>query len=52
MWIGAYKKIFDKMPQGVFVFDEKLRVKFTNVAFRCSFSERAKARGTLAQTLD
>lgn len=52
MWIGTYKKIFNRMPQGVFVFDDKLRVKFTNVAFRRSFSERAQTRGTLAQTLD
>jgi hypothetical protein len=40
------------MPQGVFVFDDKLRVKFTNAAFRRSFSDGAKAQGTLAQVLD
>ena len=48
---GRYKKIIDRMPQGVFVFDEKLRVKFTNAAFRRSFSDGAKAQGTLAQAL-
>ena len=48
---GRYKKILDRMPQGVFVFDDKLRVKFTNAAFRRSFSEGVKAQGTLAQAL-
>lgn len=48
---GNYKKIFDAMPQGVFVFDHKLRVKFTNAAFRRSFSDGAKQKGTLAQAL-
>ena len=49
---GSYKKILDAMPQGVFVFDNKLRVKFTNAAFRRSFSDAAKRKGTLAQVLD
>ena len=39
------------MPQGVFVFDDKLRVKFTNAAFRRSFSDGAKTQGTLAQAV-
>ena len=39
------------MPQGVFVFDDKLRVKFTNAAFRRSFSEGVKSQGTLAQAV-
>lgn len=39
------------MPEGVFVFDDKLRVKFTNVAFRRSFSENAKRSGDLAKVL-
>jgi len=39
------------MPQGVFVFDEKLRVKFTNAAFRRSFADDTKSQGTLAQVL-
>ena len=47
---GTYKKILNKIPEGVFVFDHKLRVKFTNAAFRRSFSEGKKG-GTLAQTL-
>ena len=51
MTSGTFKKLFDKIPQGVFVFDDKLRVKFTNAAFRRSFSEHAKPKGTLAQTL-
>ncbi len=48
---GSYKKILDRMPQGVFVFDNKLRVKFTNAVFRRSFSDGAKPQGTLAQVL-
>jgi len=48
---GKYKKILDRMPQGVFVFDEKLRVKFTNAAFRRSFSEKAKSQGSLSDVL-
>ena len=48
---GTYKKILDRMPQGVFVFDDKLRVKFTNAAFRRAFSDGAKKSGTLAQTI-
>ena len=48
---GSYKKILDAMPQGIFVFDDKLRVKFTNAAFRRSFSEQAKPKGSLAQAL-
>jgi len=48
---GRYKKVLDRMPQGVFVFDDKLRVKFTNAAFRRSFADGAKAQGTLAQAL-
>ena len=39
------------MPQGVFVFDDKLRVKFTNAAFRRSFAEGVKSQGTLAQAV-
>ena len=49
---GYYKKILDRIPQGVFVFDDKLRVKFTNAVFRRSFSDGAKPRGTLAQVLN
>ena len=48
---GKYKKILDAMPDGVFVFDDKLRVKFTNVAFRRSFSDGAKTKGSLADVL-
>ena len=51
MFNGRYKKIIDRMPQGVFVFDDQLRVKFTNAAFRRSFSDGARAQGSLAQAL-
>ena len=48
---GRYKKILDGMPQGVFVFDDKLRVKFTNAAFRRSLFNTIYKQGTLAQVL-
>ncbi|MFR1983703.1 MAG: hypothetical protein ACLS4Z_08300 [Christensenellaceae bacterium] len=51
MFGGMYKKILDRMPAGVFVFDDKLRVRFTNEAFRRSFSDKAKQRGKLKETL-
>lgn len=49
--IGKYKKILDTLPQGVFVFNDKLQVKCTNVAFRRAFSDGAKKKGTLAEVL-
>ena len=51
MITSTYKKILDRMPQGVFVFDNKLRVQFTNAAFRRSFGETVKAKGSLNATL-
>ena len=51
LWNGTYKKILDGIPSGVFVFDDKLRVKYTNAAFRRSFSEQAKGKGSLSDTL-
>ena len=48
---GAYKKILNAMPEGVFVFDDKLRVKFTNAAFRRSVSDEVKPVGTLADVV-
>ncbi len=51
MFFWEYKKILEGMPEGVFVFDEKLRVRFTNAAFRRSFSEKAKRKGSLKDTL-
>ena len=51
MTSGKYKKILDAMPQGVFVFDRKLRVRFTNEAFRRSFSSEALKKGSVAQVL-
>ncbi len=47
MMTSTYKKILDRMPQGVFVFDNKLRVHFTNAAFRRSFGETVKGKGAL-----
>ena len=51
MAFRTFKKILDRLPEGVFLFDDKLRVKFTNAAFKRSFSETAKSKGTLAETL-
>lgn len=51
MLSGSYKKILDRMPAGVFVFDEKLRVRFTNAAFRRSFSDTAKKSGSLKEAI-
>ena len=51
MLTSTYKKVLDGLPEGVFVFDEKLRVRFTNAAFRRSFSDMAKPQGALAQVL-
>lgn len=48
---GTYKKIIDGLPEGVFVFDNRLRVKCTNAAFKRSFSENAKPKGSLAETV-
>ncbi|MBE7084598.1 MAG: serine/threonine-protein phosphatase [Clostridiales bacterium] len=48
---GTYKKIFDRFPEGVFVFDDKYRVKFTNVAFKRSFTENGKTKSSLARAL-
>lgn len=51
LWNGTYKRILDGIPSGVFVFDDKLRVKYTNAAFRRSFSDKAKPKGALSDTL-
>ena len=51
MLSGTYKKVLDRMPEGVFVFDEKLRVKFTNAAFRRSCSDGANKSGVLSGVL-
>ena len=48
---GTYKKILNAMPEGVLVFDDKLRVKFTNAAFRRSVSDEVKPSGTLADVV-
>lgn len=48
---GICQKVLDRIPEGVFVFDKKLRVKFTNAAFRRSCSDGAKKKGSLAEVL-
>ena len=51
MRLSAYKKILDKIPEGVFVFDDKLRVKYANAAFRHAFSTVKKGKLTLSDAL-
>ncbi len=51
MFDGRYKKILDAMPQGVFVFDNRLRVLFTNAAFRRSFNDNKKGKGGLQSSI-
>ena len=48
---GKYKKILDRIPEGVFVFDNKLRIQFTNTAFCRAFTSNAKKGGTLSQAV-
>ncbi|MBQ9117708.1 MAG: SpoIIE family protein phosphatase [Clostridia bacterium] len=51
MFGKGYRKILDAIPEGVFVFDEKMRVVYTNPSFRRSFSEQAKPKGSLKEVL-
>ena len=39
------------MPEGVFVFDDKLRIKYTNAAFRHAFSTEQKGKLTLSKAI-
>ena len=48
---NTFKKLFDALPFGVFVFDDKLRVKFTNASFRRSFPTPKKAIKTIADAI-
>ncbi len=48
---SGYRKILDAMPEGVFVFDDKLRVVYTNPSFRRSFSGEARQKGNLKEVL-
>ena len=48
---STYKKILEGLPSGVFVFDRKLKVVYTNAAFRRSFSDQVKPFGGLSAVL-
>ena len=48
---STLKKIFDRLPEGVFVFDDKFRVKFTNAAFRRAFAQNTKGKSSLARAV-
>lgn len=47
----TYQKIFNSMPAGVFVFDKKAKVLFSNAAFRRSFPLGAKSKGELKKVI-
>ena len=51
MLFGAYKKVLDRFPDGVMVFDKKLRVKYVNAAFCRAFFLPTASKGTLANVL-
>ncbi len=51
MTVGTFKKLFDALPDGVFAFDDKLRVIFTNAAFKRSFSDGEKRLGKLSDAI-
>ncbi len=46
-----YKRILDALPEGVFVFDSKLRVYFTNAAFRRSFADNGRRKTSLFEAI-
>ncbi|MBQ8320291.1 MAG: SpoIIE family protein phosphatase [Clostridia bacterium] len=51
MFGKTYKKILDGFPDGVFVFDDKLRIRFMNAAFRRSFFIEKNRKGPLPLVL-
>ena len=51
MAFGEWKKVMDAIPQGVFAFDEKLRVRFANAAFLRAFSGSTKRGGRLSSVI-
>ena len=51
MLLTAYKKVLDKFPDGVIVFDRKLRVKYVNAAFCRAFFLPNALKGELSKAL-
>ena len=45
------KKLLDRLPEGVFIFDDKFRVKFINAAFQRAFSKDGKGKYSLSKTI-
>ena len=41
---STYKKILGKIPAGVFVFDENLRIRYANESFARAFAAPAYAK--------
>lgn len=48
---STLKKVLDRLPEGVFVFDDKYRVKYTNAAFRRAFAQNKKGKSSLARAV-
>ena len=47
-----YKKLLERLPEGVMAFDKSLRVRYVNAAFcRAFFVDKTKEKGTLAEAL-
>ena len=52
MFTSLYKKVLDRLPEGVMAFDKSLRVRYVNAAFcRAFFVEKKHVKGSLAEVL-
>lgn len=49
---SLYKKLLNRLPDGVMAFDKNLRIRYVNAAFcRAFFVEKQRKKGTLSQIL-
>ena len=49
---SLYKKVLERLPDGVMAFDKKLRIRYVNAAFcRAFLSEKRREKGTLSSVL-
>ncbi len=52
MFGSLYKKVLERLPEGVMAFDKSLRIQYVNAAFcRAFFVDRKKQKGTLSEVL-
>jgi hypothetical protein len=52
MFNSLYKKVLERLPEGVMAFDKSLRVRYVNAAFcRAFFVEKKSGKGSLAEVL-